>query len=328
MLFFGGLGCQTEDEPKPRQMIRGDAAMTLVDAAPVGPSLYERLGGKAGIEGIVANFAAAAHGHPELAPYFMNADVDGVRLTACLELQLSALTGGRDDQGRAFRYPGDDARCRDMRTIHAGMGITYSLFDITVDALAGELVAAGANDADLVALGRVLRGLQDKIVSPTDPEGEIITYHRLGGLPGIRTAVTVFVTAVAGDEDVNDFFTDLDEEGRVRFETCLSRQICMLTGGPCIYGAEVDGIPGVSAAEPCKDMVTAHRDLTDTMDRPITGDHFVALIDILIEVLTELGVPTPDIGMIVSAIAPTCRDIAGDPTGCPGRDPVPDPDAE
>jgi len=311
-------------------------------------SLYLRLGGEAGITEIVSGFARATHANPIAAPFFENANIDGQRLAECLVRQLSALTGGVTDTGRPIRYPGADGRCRDMRTIHAGMGITFEIFDVTAVNLVAELVAKGVGEADLVLLGQALRSLQDEIVSEVDPEGVIIPYHRIGGYSAIARVVDDFVGRVISDDKVNGFFDleALGTQGVLRLKVCLTRQICMVSGGPCLYGQEIDGlrwhppsttdagvsdggdagivVTAISLDTPCKDMASSHRDLNDQQGAPIDGNHFVAFVNHLILALETAGVEGQDIGVIVQGLRPTCHDIAANTAGCPGLAPVVD----
>ncbi len=279
-----------------------DAASAPVEmgTSPPTRSLYERLGGEASITEIVSEFARGAHTQLPLAPYFMNAHVDGQRVGTCLVRQLSAATGGLSEEGRPIRYPGADGLCRDMHTIHAGMGVTYDLFDLTVVNLVAALVAKGATDEDLVVIGRVFRGMQGEIVSEVDPEGTRITYHRIGGYSAIERVVDDFVTRVVMDETVNGFF-DLEEmgpQGILRLKVCLARQVCMVSGGPCLYGQEVDGLrwhlPPADAPEPSPIGDAGAIAPVEDAGAPPAGDASTGVL------VTEISVDNPCKNMVES----------------------------
>ncbi len=95
-------------------------------AAPVAAtaSLFDRLGGKPAIEAVVDDFLGRISQDERINAGFAGSHVPRLR-TRLIEL-LCAGTGG------GCTYSG-----RDMKTSHAGMGVTHAQFD----ALAGHLVA-------------------------------------------------------------------------------------------------------------------------------------------------------------------------------------------
>ena len=109
-------GCAA-DKPMP------DTPVTTGHAAP--PSLYERLGKKEAITAVVDDFVTRVANDPRINGKFAGANIP--RLKALLVEQICAASGG------PCAYTG-----RDMKTTHAGMGITNEQFD----ALVGDLVAA------------------------------------------------------------------------------------------------------------------------------------------------------------------------------------------
>jgi hemoglobin len=86
-------------------------------------SLYERLGGKDAIVAVVDDFVANVAADNRINHYFAKTDI--ARLKTNLADQICAGTGG------PCTYKG-----RDMKTAHAGMGVTNADFD----ALVGDLV--------------------------------------------------------------------------------------------------------------------------------------------------------------------------------------------
>jgi hemoglobin len=97
-------------------------------AAPAGPGpnakLFDRLGGKPAIEAVVDDFLARVAGDERINAGFAGSDVPRLR-QRLVELFCAGTGGGCTYSGR------------DMKTVHAGMGITAAQFD----ALAGHLVA-------------------------------------------------------------------------------------------------------------------------------------------------------------------------------------------
>lgn len=97
-------------------------------AAPAGPGpnakLFDRLGGKPAIEAVVDDFLARVAGDERINAGFAGSDVPRLR-QRLVELFCAGTGGG-------CAYSG-----RDMKTVHAGMGVTSAQFD----ALAGHLVA-------------------------------------------------------------------------------------------------------------------------------------------------------------------------------------------
>ena len=87
-------------------------------------SLYERLGGKPAITAVVDDFVGRVAADSRINGKFANANIP--RLKMMLVDQICQASGG------PCSYTG-----RDMKTAHAGMGITSSEFD----ALVGDLVA-------------------------------------------------------------------------------------------------------------------------------------------------------------------------------------------
>ena len=91
----------------------------------MGPSLYERLGKKDAITAVVDDFVGRVANDTRINGKFANANIP--RLKMLLVGQICAASGG------PCTYTG-----RDMKTTHAGMGVTGEQFD----ALVGDLVAS------------------------------------------------------------------------------------------------------------------------------------------------------------------------------------------
>ena len=91
----------------------------------MGPSLYERLGKKDAISAVVDDFVGRVANDTRINGKFANTNIP--RLKMLLVEQICAASGG------PCTYTG-----RDMKTTHAGTGVTGEQFD----ALVGDLVAS------------------------------------------------------------------------------------------------------------------------------------------------------------------------------------------
>jgi hemoglobin len=90
-----------------------------------GKTLYERLGGKPAIEAVIDEFLAQVAADERVNASFAGSHLPRLR-RRLIELVCSASGGGCSYSGR------------DMKSVHAGMGITSAQFD----AVAADLVAA------------------------------------------------------------------------------------------------------------------------------------------------------------------------------------------
>ena len=128
-------------------------------------------------------------------------------------------------------------------------------------------------------------------------------YTRLGGAAAIDTVVAVFINNVAADPQINFFFGPvLADTTGVRYRLLrqnLSQQICMVTGGPCLYMG--------------RDMRIAHGGMS------ITIAQFNALVNDLVSAMNTLAVPQGEQNELLAILGPLCHDIVdnGNGTGCP-----------
>ena len=93
-------------------------------------------------------------------------------------------------------------------------------------------------------------------------------YERLGGYDAIQAVVDQTITNVAADHRINKFFAHADIP---RLRRNLADQICVATGGWCIYRGQ--------------DMKTAHAGMH------IHSRHFNALVQDLGMALSKFKVP-------------------------------------
>lgn len=101
------------------------AAAATAQAQTQAPTLYHRLGGYDAIAAVTDAFVVRLVQHPDLGPFFRGHGLDSQkRLRQLVVDQLCALTGG------PCVYLG-----RDMKTAHAGLGITAAQWTAAVDAM-------------------------------------------------------------------------------------------------------------------------------------------------------------------------------------------------
>jgi len=116
-------------------------------------TLYERLGGHAGIDALALDLLERSAADPRIRGDFAEADI--VNLHERLVEQLCALSGG------PCLYRG-----RDMRAAHLGLGITEADFNALVENLVDAMTARGLPIATQNALIALLAPMQRDIVQP------------------------------------------------------------------------------------------------------------------------------------------------------------------
>lgn len=281
--------------------------------------LCQHLGGVAGISALIEDFLARTLVDDRINAYFLTTDVDGGRLAKCLKAQIGAAT----------MCSGVVYDCEDMQSVHAGMGISQADFnDLGADFSdamdAHQKAHPNFSDDEKAAILGVLGSMAPDIVE--DANNDATTYQRVGRKPGLVTVIgdgsdpDAFITLVLFDASINGFFGKTDI---LRLQTCLVRQVTSVSGGPNIYGKEVDAPspadPGVGAGEPCRDMVSSHKALKDVKDGlGIEFVDFVALATRLIDAMNNFGVDASDQNAILGALGPLCTKIVTvDPGSCP-----------
>jgi hemoglobin len=113
-------------------------------------------------------------------------------------------------------------------------------------------------------------------------------YERLGGYDAIHAVVEQTIANVAADHRINRFFAHADIP---RLKQNLTDQICVATGGWCIYTG--------------RDMATVHAGMH------IHNRHFNALVQDLGMALNKYKVPPPEQHELVAILAPLRGDIVG-----------------
>jgi len=122
------------------------------------PTLYERIGGEAGIASLIDQFYLRVFEDPELAPFFAHAPVDHLKIMQ-RELFSQALGG-------PFVYSG-----RPIREVHHGRGITALHFQRFIEHLLQTLESFDLTKAEVNQIITRLNVDADKIVGQSNTGG-------------------------------------------------------------------------------------------------------------------------------------------------------------
>lgn len=137
----------------------------------------------------------------------------------------------------------------------------------------------------LILLGLAVTGCASAPTAGPSASGPSL-YDRLGQKPAITAVVDQFVANVAADARINGRFATTDIP---KLKAHLVDQVCMATGGPCIYTG--------------RDMKTAHAGM-----RISTAD-FNALVEDLVAALDHFKVPAKEKSELLGLLGPMKADI-------------------
>jgi hemoglobin len=119
-------------------------------------------------------------------------------------------------------------------------------------------------------------------------------YDRLGGYNAIAAVVDEFIKRLATDPQEGRFFVGHSTDSQKRIRQHVVDQLCMATGGPCVYTG--------------RDMKTAHAGLKITeADWDISVKHLSATLE-------QFKVPEKEKGEVLGAISSFKKDIVEVPT--------------
>jgi hemoglobin len=119
-----------------------------------GPTLYQRLGGREAIKQVVDDFVANLAADPRVNGRFKN--LDGAKMA---KLQTDLADQICDVSGGPCAYLG-----RDMKAVHAGMGITEAEWNATVEDLVKSLNKFKVGAKEQQELLSALGGMKKDIV--------------------------------------------------------------------------------------------------------------------------------------------------------------------
>ncbi len=265
-----------------------DDVRAKVTAAPA-KSLWTRLGGEPAVKAVIHDFVAKAAGDPKVdftrgGKYPI--DAAGVAHLEELLVQLvSAVSGG------PLKYTG-----RDMKSSHAGMGITDAEFTALAVDLIDVLKSYKVPQKEIDELVGIIATTKKDIVEAPKAVDPKSLWARLGGEPAVKAVVHDFAAKAATDPKV-DFTRGgkyaLDAAGVAHLEELLVQLISATTGGPLKYTG--------------RDMKTSHAGMA------ITDAQFTALAGDLIDVLKSYKVAQKEIDELIGIIATTKKDIVEEP---------------
>ncbi len=158
VLLFGAFSvvlaaCGDDDDDSTAGTTAAPAATDTTAGAGTELALYDRLGGNPAITAVIGDFVDNQVVPDErINSFFANTDLD--RLKVLLIEQVGQATGGPEV------YTG-----RDMKTTHAGLGITVAHFNALVEDLAASLTVFEVPAAEQNELVAALAPLQADIVT-------------------------------------------------------------------------------------------------------------------------------------------------------------------
>lgn len=136
--------------------VAAPAAAQQPMAQQAAPSLYKRVGGYDALAAVTDDFLGKLAGDPQFAKFFAGHGTDSIkRIRQLIVDQLCAVTGG------PCVYTG-----RDMKTAHAGLGISEADWNTSVKYLVGTLdkfsVPAKEKDEILTAVSGLKKDIVEK----------------------------------------------------------------------------------------------------------------------------------------------------------------------
>jgi hemoglobin len=268
-------------------------------------TLWERLGGEPNVKRVVDDFVATAAADPKVNFFRSGKYQPDAAAVALLKRRLvefiSVASGG------PLKYTG-----KDMKTVHAGMGITDEEFD----AIAGDLIDAlkknGAREEDIrdviTAVADTKRDIvEKKPASPKPtasstpetapkPAGATTLWERLGGEKNVAKVVDDLFASAGADPKVN-FFRDPTFKPSAEEIAALKKKVIELvssvSGGPLKYTG--------------KDMKSAHKGMK------ITDAEFDAFAGHLKNALEKNGATPEDVKTVMGVAESTRKDIVEKP---------------
>jgi truncated hemoglobin YjbI len=262
---------------------------------PVAKTLWDKLGGEAGVTKVLGELMVAAAKDPKVnfdrnGKYPLDKDKAAQLLKSLVEF-VSSATGG------PYKYTGPS-----MKDVHKGMGITDAEFNALAGHLKRILEKNGVKAEDVKAVLAAVESTRQDIVEPKVPVEKGSLWNRLGGEVTVTKVVDEFIKTASADPDVN-----FDRGGKFKPDAAglamLKKKLVVfishLTGGPYKYEG--------------KDLKEAHKGMG------ITDKEFNASTAHLQRALEKYGAKAADIKTILTALAATRGEIVEK------SEPAPDP---
>ena len=306
------------------------------DAA-AGLSVYEVIGEEPGLNAAVDLFLSKVLADNRVNGYFLNQGV-GAQLGGCFVKLIGSMIGGpqKYDCGDPDILE-DDGIHANIAALHEGLGISQNDFNAVAEDLTLALREAlklpdKQEPAYVNAIVDVVGSFAPDVIEDSGNNDTI--YQRLGqtkrdgkavsGKGALIEVIDGAVAKIAANVEINGFFGN---PARIpRLKTCLVRQLCEATGGPCKFGEEVTSPaePGVADDDVCQtNMATLHAPLRDGANNPIDKTDFDALVADVGSALDDFAGATPpgtfaaDKATIVGVLNDLCSQIVTGGTGCP-----------
>jgi len=140
----------------------------------------------------------------------------------------------------------------------------------------------------MLALAMLLSASLD-VAALAQAKKEKSLYQRLGGYDAIAAVVDDFIGRLVGDPRFEKFFTGFSLDSKKRIRQHLVDQLCLATGGPCVYLG--------------REMKPTHQGLG------ITEDDWTAAVKHLSDSLDKFKVPKKEKGEVLTLVSTLKKDI-------------------
>lgn len=140
--------------------------------------------------------------------------------------------------------------------------------------------------ATCFTLGAGLANSQTNATTSAQPTADDSLYKAFGEKAGLNALMDDFVKRLVADKRIGSFFKDTNQANLAQQ---LTDQLCMLSGGPCVY-----------RGAPMKDV---HADMD------ITKGDFNALVEVLQASMDAKGIPFTVQNRMLARLAPMHREV-------------------
>jgi hypothetical protein len=307
-------------------------------------TLYDRLGGHAGIRSAVNAIVAAELQNQDIASYFFfqgrapgNGHPTPDQIEECFTVLVGQAAGGPETYPATITTEAGAYTCRSMQDIHAPLLISGGTFDTFIMIAGATLASAGVSSADVSTLASALVATKPQIVASSladagsepfpgdgggaaDADAGSSLYGRLGGHAGIRAAVNAIVAAELQNQDIASYFFfqgGAPGNGHPtpdQIEECFTDLVGQAAGGPETYPATITNDAG---SYTCRSMQAIHGPLL------ISGGTFDTFIMIAGATLASAGVSSADVTTLAGGLVATKPQIVTSSLVDAGTEPFP-----
>ena len=247
-------------------------------------ALFDRIGGSAAIQAAVDLFYTKV-----LADTRVNGFFEGVGMERQKQMLATFLTvafGGPNN------YTGKNLRDSHRHLVKQGLNDSH--FDTIIGHLGATLAELSVPSELIGEAAAIAESVRSDVLCKDEPPAAPAAdkeslFDRIGGSAAVQAAVDLFYTKVLADTRVNGFFEGV---GMERQKQMLATFLTVAFGGPNNYTG--------------KNLRDGHRHL---VKQGLNDSHFAAVMELLGETLTELGVPEPLIKEAASVAASVKNDV-------------------